>query len=63
MSQPGEDGTAQSSREKVVSVEKEGCATVLMIPERRLAQVVLADGSVVMGTSRGSFEASGQRLR
>lgn len=63
VSQPGDDGTTQSNREKVVSVEKEGCATVLMIPERRVAQVVLADGSVVTGTSRGTFEASGWRLR
>lgn len=59
LSQPGDDGTTQSNREKVVSVEKEGCATVLMIPERRIAQVVLADGSVVTGTSQGTFEASG----
>lgn len=59
VSQPGDDGRTRSSQEKVVSVEKEGCATVLMIPERRVAQVVLADGSVVTGTSRGTFEASG----
>lgn len=59
VSQPGDGGTTQSNREKVVSVEKEGCATVLMVPERGLAQVVLADGSVVTGTSQGTFEASG----
>ncbi|XP_029695831.1 sperm-associated antigen 17 isoform X3 [Takifugu rubripes] len=58
VSQPGDGGTTQSNREKVVSVEKEGCATVLMIPERGVAQVVLADGSVVTGTSQGTFEVS-----
>ncbi|TNM93881.1 hypothetical protein fugu_002057 [Takifugu bimaculatus] len=58
VSQPGDGGTTQSNQEKVVSVEKEGCATVLMIPERGVAQVVLADGSVVTGTSQGTFEVS-----
>lgn len=61
-SQPGDDGTAGSDREKVVSVEKEGCATVVVFPERRVARVVLADGSVITGSSQGSYEASRSQL-
>lgn len=55
---PADDGKAGSNRERVVSVEKDGCATVVMFPERRAAQVVLADGTVVTGTSQGTYEAS-----
>lgn len=55
---PTHDGKAQRDRERVVSVEKEGCATVVMFPERRAAQVHLADGTVVTATNQGTYEAS-----
>lgn len=60
LSRTGKDGSGpgRSSRERVVLVEKEGCATVLVFPHRPAAQVLLADGSVVTATSQGTYEAS-----
>lgn len=55
---PADEGKAGSDPERVVSVEKDGCATVVMFPERRAARVVLADGTAVTGTSQGTYEAS-----
>ena len=56
------DGTRISRRyqdgETVVSVERDACATVLMFPERRTAQVLLADGTVVTATTQGTYQAS-----
>lgn len=51
-------GPAEGGGERVVSVEKEGCAAVVVFPERQLAQVVLADGTVVTGDRRGAYEVS-----
>lgn len=50
-------------KERVVLVEKEGCATVVMYPERRVAHVSLADGTVITGDGRGPYEVSGRHLR
>ncbi|XP_072315549.1 sperm-associated antigen 17 [Eucyclogobius newberryi] len=43
-------------KEKVVLVEKEGCATVVMYPDRRMAHVFLADGTVITGNTDGAFQ-------
>ncbi|XP_073330742.1 sperm-associated antigen 17 [Pagrus major] len=45
-----------STREQVVLVEKEGCATVVMYPERHTAHVFLADGTVITGDNQGAYE-------
>lgn len=58
---PSGEDEAPVPRERVVSVEKDGCATVLVFPERRAARVVLADGTVVTATNRGTYEASPAR--
>ncbi|XP_026155171.1 sperm-associated antigen 17 isoform X2 [Mastacembelus armatus] len=44
------------SKERVVMVEKEGCATVVMYPERHTAHVFLADRTVITGNNRGAFQ-------
>ncbi|TWW63233.1 Sperm-associated antigen 17 [Takifugu flavidus] len=61
VSQPGDGGTTQSNREKVVSVEKEGCATVLMIPERGVAQVSPSNGGQlkIHGDGTCAYTSSG----
>lgn len=46
-------------KEKVVLVEKEGCATVLMYTERHTARVCLADGTVITGSNQGVYEVCG----
>lgn len=43
-------------RERVLVVEKEGCATVVMYPERHTAHVFLADGTVITGNNKGSYQ-------
>lgn len=43
-------------KEKVVLVEKEGCATVVMYPERHMAHVFLADGTVITGNNNGAYQ-------
>uniref|UniRef100_A0A671YZ06 Sperm associated antigen 17 n=1 Tax=Sparus aurata TaxID=8175 RepID=A0A671YZ06_SPAAU len=45
-----------STRERVVLVEKEGCATVVMYPERHAAHVFLADGTVITGDDQGAYQ-------
>lgn len=47
-----------SSKERVVLVEKEGCATVVMYPERHTAHVFLADGTVITGNNQGAYQVS-----
>lgn len=42
--------------ERVVLVEKEGCASVVSYPERRTARVLFADGTVITGNSRAEYE-------
>ncbi|XP_024143545.1 sperm-associated antigen 17 isoform X2 [Oryzias melastigma] len=50
------DDRGASNNERVVMVEKEGLATVLMHPQRHTAQAFLADGTVVTGNSHGEYE-------
>ncbi|XP_037531803.1 sperm-associated antigen 17 [Nematolebias whitei] len=45
-----------SVSERAVLVEKEGCASVLMYPERHTARVFLADGTVITGNNRAEYE-------
>ncbi|KAM9425740.1 sperm-associated antigen 17 [Pholidichthys leucotaenia] len=45
-----------STKERVVLIEKEGYATIVMHPERHMAHVSLADGTVVTGSSQGEYE-------
>lgn len=47
-----------SVKERVLVVEKEGCATVVMYPERRMAHVFLADGTVITGNNHGDYQVS-----
>lgn len=44
------------AKERVVLVEKEGCATVVMYPERHTAHVFLADGTVITGNNQGAYQ-------
>ncbi|XP_055012804.1 sperm-associated antigen 17 [Boleophthalmus pectinirostris] len=43
-------------KEKVVLVEKEGCATVAMYPDRHMAHIFLADGTVITGNNEGAYQ-------
>ncbi|XP_026208160.1 sperm-associated antigen 17 isoform X3 [Anabas testudineus] len=43
-------------KERVLVVEKEGCATVVMYPERHTAHVFLADGTVITGNNKGNYQ-------
>lgn len=45
-----------SNKERVVLVEKEGCATVVVYPERHMAHIFLADGTVVTGNNNGAYQ-------
>lgn len=45
-----------STKERVVLVEKEGCATVVMYPERQTAHIFLADGTVITGNNKGAYQ-------
>lgn len=47
-----------SVKERVLVVEKEGCATVVMYPDRRTAHVFLADGTVITGNNQGDYQVS-----
>ncbi|XP_061146647.1 sperm-associated antigen 17-like isoform X2 [Syngnathus typhle] len=46
----------EGGREKVVAVENEACATVLMYPERHVAEIWLADGTVVTSDNQGAYQ-------
>lgn len=50
------DKGSVSTKERVVLVEKEGCATVVMYPERHTAHVFLADGTVITGDNQGAYQ-------
>lgn len=50
------DKWSLSTKERVVLVEKEGCATVVMYPERHTAHVFLADGTVITGNNQGAYQ-------
>lgn len=45
-----------TTKEQLVLVEKEGCATVVMYPERHTAHVFLADGTVITGNNQGVYQ-------
>lgn len=53
------DKGSVSTKERVVLVEKEGCATVVMYPERHTAHVFLADGTVITGNNQGAYQVGG----
>lgn len=55
------DGRSPSPKERVFLVEKEGCATVAVYPERHTAHVFLSDGTVITGDNKGSYEVRGQQ--
>ncbi|XP_051799625.1 sperm-associated antigen 17 [Acanthochromis polyacanthus] len=44
------------TKERVVLVEKEGCATVVMYPECHTAHIFLADGTAISGTNQGEYQ-------
>ncbi|MED6233077.1 hypothetical protein ATANTOWER_006589, partial [Ataeniobius toweri] len=46
----------ESATERVVLVEKEGCASVVMYPDRHAAHVLLADGTIITGNSQAEYE-------
>ncbi|XP_059211469.1 sperm-associated antigen 17 isoform X3 [Centropristis striata] len=50
------DKRSVSTKERVVLVEKEGCATVVMYPERHMAHVFLGDGTVITGSNQGAYQ-------
>ncbi|XP_049923564.1 sperm-associated antigen 17 isoform X3 [Epinephelus moara] len=50
------DKGSVSTKEQVVLVEKEGCATVVMYPERHMAHIILADGTVITGNNQGAYQ-------
>ncbi|XP_068444068.1 sperm-associated antigen 17 isoform X2 [Clinocottus analis] len=50
------DKESVSTKERVVLVEKDGCPTVVMYPERHTAHVFLADGTVVTGNNQGAYQ-------
>lgn len=52
----GKDESRMSAKERMVLVEKEGCATVVMYPERQTAHIFLADGTVVTGNNQREYE-------
>lgn len=57
-----DDGRSLSSKERVFLVEKDGCATVVMYPERHAAHVFLSDGTVITGDYKGSYEVRGEQI-
>uniref|UniRef100_A0A3Q3LHS1 Sperm associated antigen 17 n=1 Tax=Mastacembelus armatus TaxID=205130 RepID=A0A3Q3LHS1_9TELE len=54
--QTGDQQAVHTHSKRVVMVEKEGCATVVMYPERHTAHVFLADRTVITGNNRGAFQ-------
>ncbi|XP_077445616.1 sperm-associated antigen 17 [Stigmatopora argus] len=57
---PDESTTVNSKmhecKERVLLVENEACATVLMYPERYGAEVYLADGTIITGNYEGVYQ-------
>ncbi|XP_067379815.1 sperm-associated antigen 17 [Channa argus] len=45
-----------TAKERVVVVEKEGCATVVMYPGQRTVHAFLADGTVITGNNQGAYQ-------
>ncbi|CAJ1086379.1 sperm-associated antigen 17 isoform X2 [Xyrichtys novacula] len=52
----GSDEEILATKERLVMVEKEGCPTVVMYPERHTAHVFLADGTVITGDNQGAYQ-------
>ncbi|XP_077355667.1 sperm-associated antigen 17 isoform X2 [Festucalex cinctus] len=46
----------EEEKERVLVVENEACATVVMYPERHVAEIWLADGTVITGNDEGVYE-------
>ncbi|KAM4611571.1 sperm-associated antigen 17 [Polymixia lowei] len=44
------------AKERILLVEREGCATLVMYPERRTTHVFLADGTVVTANCHGTYQ-------
>lgn len=51
----------QLAREKVVMVEREGCATVVLYPQRQAVHVFLADGTALSANNGGVYEVRDQQ--
>lgn len=49
-------------RERVVMVEREGCATVVLYPQRQAMHVFLADGTALSANNCGVYEVRAQQL-
>lgn len=49
------------SKERVMMVEKEGCATVVLYPQRQAMRVFLADGTAVTANNKGAYEVRDQQ--
>lgn len=49
------------SKERVMMVEKEGCATVVLYPQRHAMRVILADGTAVAANNKGAYEVRDQQ--
>ncbi|XP_054608540.1 sperm-associated antigen 17 isoform X2 [Dunckerocampus dactyliophorus] len=52
----GSPETPKETKEKVVLVENEACATVVMYPERHMAEIWLVDGTIVTGNNKGAYQ-------
>lgn len=57
LSAAGNGEESASTKERVLLVEKEGCATVVMYGERHTAHVFLADGTAITGSNQGAYQA------
>lgn len=49
------------ARERVVMVEREGCATVVLYPQRQAMHVFLADGTALSANNTGVYEVRGRQ--
>ncbi|XP_077400541.1 sperm-associated antigen 17 [Vanacampus margaritifer] len=56
MGEEGCETQIEEESERVVVVENEACATVVMFPERHVAEIWLADGTVITGNNEGAYE-------
>ncbi|XP_077598799.1 sperm-associated antigen 17 [Stigmatopora nigra] len=48
--------SSTGNKERVLMVENEACATVLMYPERYAAEIYLADGTIITGNYEGVYQ-------
>lgn len=47
-----------AAKERVVMVEREGCATVVLYPQRQAMHVFLADGTALSANNSGVYEVT-----